>query len=287
MTHPALTLGSTRIYGLRDGYFYLDGGAMFGVVPKVLWQKFFPADENNRIKLGLNSLLVDTGAKRILIETGIGANLKPRLAAYYSLERDPGLVQSLRNLKFEPESIDYVINTHLHFDHCGGNTYLNEAGEFVPTFPQAQYVIQKCEWEHGKNPSARDKPSYIPSNFLPLQSHNQLWLVEGDTTIAYGVEVVMAAGHTNCHQCVKISSDEKTVFFLGDMIPTSAHIGLPYIMSYDLYPMETLQNKERYLEQAIQEDWTVAFNHDPEFYFGKIAKVNDKYKFQPLEIESS
>lgn len=287
MTHPSLSLGSTKIYGLRDGYFYLDGGAMFGVVPKVLWQKFFPADDENRIKLGLNSLLIETDDKRILVETGIGANLRPRMAAYYSLERDPGLVQSIRDLDIEPEKIDYVINTHLHFDHCGGNTVLNEAGEFVPTFPNARYVIQKCEWEHGINPSARDKPSYISDNFLPLQSHHQLWLVEGDTSITNGVEVVMAAGHTSCHQCVKIVSEGQTVFFLGDMIPTAAHVGLPYIMSYDLYPMETLQNKERYLEQAIQEDWTVAFNHDPEHYFGKIAKVNGKYKFQTLEAESS
>lgn len=282
MTPSALTLGSIRIYGLRDGLFSLDGGAMFGVVPKVLWQKFFPADEKNRIKLGLNSLLIDTGENRILVETGIGPDLNPKLVAYYSLERDPGLVPSLRQLGYEPEDIDYVINTHLHFDHCGGNTFRNEAGEFVPTFPKAMYVIQKCEWENGINPSARDKPSYISSTFQPLETHDQVWLIEGDTLVVSGIEVVMATGHTSCHQCVKISSGRSTIFFLGDMIPTSGHIGLPYIMSYDLYPMETLRNKERYLEKALKEDWTVAFNHDPTHFFGKIVKVHNKYKFQPL-----
>jgi glyoxylase-like metal-dependent hydrolase (beta-lactamase superfamily II) len=285
MSPSTLTVGSLKIHGLRDGFFYLDGGAMFGVVPKVLWQKLLPADAENRIKLGLNSLLVEAGDMRILVETGIGADLRPKLAAYYSLERNPGLVPSLKDLGCEPDMIDYVINTHLHFDHCGGNTYKNADGEVLPTFPNAKYAIQKCEWENGTNPSARDKPSYISSTFLPLQTAGQLWLLEGETEIAPGIEVVMATGHTDCHQCVKISSEGQTVFFLGDMIPTSAHVGLPYIMSYDLYPMQTLQNKEHYLEQAIQEDWIVAFNHDPEHYFGKIVKVNDKYRFQPLSAD--
>jgi glyoxylase-like metal-dependent hydrolase (beta-lactamase superfamily II) len=282
MTLATLTLGRLKIHGLRDGFFYLDGGAMFGVVPKMLWQKMLPADEENRIKLGLNSLLVDTGEKRILVETGIGSSLRPKLAAYYSVERDPGLLGSLRQLGYEPDDIDFVINTHLHFDHCGGNTRKNEDGDFIPTFPNALYVIQKCEWETGNNPSARDKPSYIASTFLPLQEQDKLWLVEGETEILPGIEVVLAVGHTRCHQCVKINAPSQTVFFLGDMIPTSAHVGLPYIMSYDLYPMSTLESKERFLEQALQEDWIVAFNHDPDHYFGKIAKINDKYNFQPI-----
>lgn len=285
MTLSSLTLGPLKIHGLRDGFFYLDGGAMFGVVPKVLWQKLFIPDTENRIKLGLNSLLIDSGEKRVLVDTGMGESLKPKLVSYYSPERNPDLIGSLRQLGFDPEDIDFVINTHLHFDHCGGNTRENAEGEFVATFPNAVYVIQKCEWENGLNPSARDKPSYIPSTFLPLQSQEKLWLVEGEAEIIPGIEVVMATGHTSCHQCVRITSNGETVFFLGDMIPTSAHIGLPYIMSYDLYPVLTLKNKERYLEQAVQENWIVAFNHDPDHYFGRIVKVDEKFTFQPLHRE--
>lgn len=283
-----ISLGKFKIFGVRDGFFHLDGGSMFGVVPKVLWEKAYPADNNNRIKLGLNSLLVDTGQERVLIETGIGPDLKQKLAEYYSVERNPGLVGSLQNLGYQVDDISLVINTHLHFDHCGGNTHKNEAGEFVPTFPKARYVIQKCEWENALHPSAREKPSYHSSYFLPLKEHGLLWLVTGDTTIIPGMEVVQAHGHTACHQCVKIHSEGETLFFLGDMVPTSAHVGLSYIMSYDLFPLETLKNKEHYFEQSIHEDWILAFNHDPEHFFGRVQTKAGKYVFtalSPSELE--
>jgi glyoxylase-like metal-dependent hydrolase (beta-lactamase superfamily II) len=282
MTIDRISLGKFEIYGLRDGFFFLDGGAMFGVVPKTLWEKKFPADKKNRIKLALNSILIKTAKELILVETGIGGDLNPKFYDYYSVERKPGLALSLEKLGYQAEDIDLVVNTHLHFDHCGGNTSKNERGEDVPTFPKARYIIQKGEWEDALHPSERDKASYLEQNFLPLEKHGLLQLVDGNKEISEGVEVIVVPGHTSRHQCLKVSSGGKVVFFLGDLVPTSAHVGLSYIMSYDLFPQQTLENKREYFDQAIEEDWILAFNHDPEHFFGKVKKVNNKYMFEPL-----
>ena len=282
MTIDRISLGKFEIYGLRDGFFFLDGGAMFGVVPKTLWEKKFPADEKNRIKLALNSILIKTAKELILVETGIGGDLDPKFYDYYSVERKPGLVLSLEKLGYQAEDIDLVVNTHLHFDHCGGNTSRNEKGEDAPTFPKARYIIQKGEWEDALHPSERDKASYLEQNFLPLEKHGLLQLVDGNKEISEGVEVIVVPGHTSRHQCLKVSTGGKVFFFLGDLVPTSAHVGLSYIMSYDLFPQQTLENKREYFEQAIEEDWILAFNHDPEHFFGKVKKVNNKYTFEAL-----
>jgi len=281
MKTEKLVIGSFEIYGLRDGYFYLDGGAMFGIVPKTLWQKSYSADRQNRIKLSLNSLLIQTKKDLILIETGIGTKLDPKLLEIYAVKTKPGLVSSIRKLGFNVKDVNFVINTHLHFDHCGGNTYKNEKGEILPTFPKAKYIIQKEEWTHALHPSEREKASYLKENFLPLEKYGLVWFVEGNKEISDGVEVVLAPGHTSFHQCVKVQSQGKILFFLGDLVPTSAHIGLPYIMSYDLFPLDTLKTKKKYYEKAIEEDWIVAFNHDPDYYFGKIKKEGEKYKIKP------
>lgn len=282
MTVDKISLGKFTIYGLRDGYFYLDGGTMFGVVPKVLWEKIYAPDEQNRIKMGLNSLLIQTDQTLVLVETGIGPGLDAKGTYFYSVEREPGLLGEIKNLGFNPEDIDYVINTHLHFDHCGGNTFQNDEGEWVPTFPKAQYIIQKGEWEYALEPSFRDKPSYMRNNFLPLEEFGCLRLVEGNTPITQGVEVILAPGHTAYHQCVKIYSDNEVLFFLGDMVPMSAHAGLSYIMSYDLYPLETLVNKKKYFEYAISEEWIVAFVHDAQLFFGRIKQKDNKYSISPI-----
>jgi len=283
MTIDKISLGKFTIHGFRDGYFYLDGGSMFGVVPKVLWEKIYAPDEQNRIKMGLNSLLIQTEQALVLIETGVGSGLDKKFAHFYSVEREPGLLGEIKNIGFNPEDIAYVINTHLHFDHCGGNTFQNEKGEWVPTFPKARYIIQKGEWEYALKPCLRDRPSYMRNSFLPLEEHGCLGLVEGNTQITQGVEVLLAPGHTAYHQCVKISSDNEVLFFLGDMVPMSAHVGLSYIMSYDLYPLETLANKKKYFECAIAKDWIVAFVHDAQFFFGKIQQKDNKYSFLPVK----
>jgi glyoxylase-like metal-dependent hydrolase (beta-lactamase superfamily II) len=277
-----LTLGSFEIYGLQDGLFHLDGGAMFGVVPKVLWQRRFHADERNRIKLSLNCLLIKTKEALVLVETGIGSKLDPKSSDLYAVKTEPGLIPSIRRLGFEAEDINIVVNTHLHFDHCGGNTFTNKNGEIVPTFSKAKYIIQKGEWEYALHPCERDRTSYLDENFLPLEKYDLAQLIEGKKEISVGVEVILVPGHTAFHQCVKVQSQGKVLFFLGDLVPTAAHIGLPYIMSYDLFPLETLKNKKIYYEEAIKGDWILAFNHDPEHYFGKVVKEGDKYKFQSL-----
>jgi glyoxylase-like metal-dependent hydrolase (beta-lactamase superfamily II) len=283
MTIDRISLGKFTIHGLRDGYFYLDGGSMFGVVPKVLWEKIYTPDDKNRIKMGLNSLLIQTDQVLILVETGIGTGLDKKFSQFYSVEREPGLLGEIKKLGFNPEDIDFVINTHLHFDHCGGNTIRNEEGRWIPTFPKARYIVQKGEWEYALEPCYRDKPSYMHNNYIPLEENGCLRLVEGNTQIAEGVEALLVPGHTSHHQCVKISSDEGVVFFLGDMVPMSGHAGLSYIMSYDLYPLETLANKKKYFEYAMEEDWIVAFVHDSQIFFGRISKKDNKYSVIALD----
>ena len=277
-----LRLGDFDISGLREGYFYLDGGAMFGVVPKTLWEKKCPADTKNRIRLALNSILIKTPRALVLVETGIGTKIDQKFRGIYCVEKEPGLLPSLSRLGFRPEDIDFVINTHLHFDHCGGNTFRDENDKVVPTFPRARYVIQRGEWDWAKQPNEREKSSYLKENFLPLEDFGLVGLRDGDSQVTEGVEVVLSPGHTPRHQSVKVSSQGKTLFFLGELVPTSAHIGLSYIMSYDLFPLETLESKKKFYEQAIKEDWVLAFVHDPLHYFGKVRKKNGKYEFASL-----
>lgn len=245
MTPDALRLGDFDIRGLRDGFFSLDCGAMFGVVPKILWEKKCPADAQNRIRLALNSILIKTPAALVLVETGIGPKLDRKLRDLYCVEQDSGLVGRLTGLGFTPEQVDFVINTHLHFDHCGGNTLRNKKGEVVPTFPRARYIIQRGEWEWAMNPHEREKASYQAENFRPLADFGLLQLVDGDSRVTGGVEVMLAPGHTARHQCVKVRSGGKTLVYLGDLVPTSAHIGLSYGMSYDLQPLENLESKKK------------------------------------------
>jgi glyoxylase-like metal-dependent hydrolase (beta-lactamase superfamily II) len=278
MSVQTLQLGHFRIHGLRDGYFHLDGGAMFGVVPRMLWRRFYKPDEDNLIRLGLNSLVIETGREIVLVETGTGDHIPKKQAAYYRLERNPGLIGSLDRLGFKPEDIDYVINTHLHFDHCGGNTRIDDRGGVVPSYPRARYIIQKGEYETGLNPGYRDKPSYMDMHFKPLADHGVLELVEGDTTVIEGIEVILTPGHTASHQVVKISSQGRSVCYLGDLVPTTAHAGMSYIMSYDMYPAETMTSKEMIFGQGIPGDWIFAFNHDPDHYFARIIQ-NPKGKY--------
>ena len=282
MRTETLQVGRLRVTGLRDGLFSLDGGAMFGVVPKTLWARKFPADDQNRITLALNSFLIQTPEAAVLVETGIGEVLDDRMSQLYSAVHDPGLLPSLARLGVGPQDIDLVVNTHLHFDHCAGNTRKSEAGEREPVFDRAKYVIQKGEWEVALNPGDRDKSSYLRENFLPLERAGALWLIEGDTSLCPGVSAVLTPGHTLHHQGIRVESEGVVLFILGDLVPTAAHVRTSYVMSYDLYPTQTMATKKKVYEQGLAEGWVFGFVHDPEHYFGRVAKVENKYDYLPL-----
>src|SRR5690349_165084 len=243
-----------------DGTYFLDGGAMFGVVPKPLWAKKMPPDEQNRIVLGTNCVLVRTGKHNVIVETGIGPKLSPKMAAIYG--HSPQLMDNLRAARVDPAEIDIVINTHLHFDHCGWNTY--RAGDKVrPTFPNAKYFVQRGEVEHGHLQLERDRVSYISDNYDPLIESGQMTLLDGDGEIAPGISVKVYPGHTRHMQAVLVRSGGQKACYISDLVPTLAHLDLVWVMAYDLFPLETIENRKKFYEQAIREKWLVVFTHEP------------------------
>uniref|UniRef100_A0A7V3V0E2 MBL fold metallo-hydrolase n=1 Tax=candidate division WOR-3 bacterium TaxID=2052148 RepID=A0A7V3V0E2_UNCW3 len=278
-----MNVGDFKLYSLFDGYFGLDGGAMFGVVPKPLWEKTNPPDERNRIKLALRPLLIITPKERILIDTGVGDKYDQKFADRYRIERLDNLHNSLKNNGLDERDISMVILTHLHFDHCGGSTR-NEGGKIVPTFPNARYFVQEAEWNEALNPNRRSRASYLPENFLALKEAGQLELLNGSVEILPGIELIHTGGHTRGMQIVKISSGSQTALFWSDMIPTRGHIPVPYIMGYDLYPLDSMEQKEKLLRQAIAEGWISFLEHDPEVVAGRISSDNDKYRFDVISI---
>ena len=233
---------------------------MFGIVPKVLWSKRIPADERNLVPVGLNSVLVRTGEKNILIETGIGNKLSEKMAEIYG--QPTKLLENLPVSGVSPDDIDIVINTHLHFDHCGWNT-VRKNGAIVPTFPKATYYVQEGEWKHAHE-GQRDSVSYLHENYDPLVESGRMKLLRGNQEIVPGISVEVFPGHTRDMQAVIIQSGGKTACYISDLIPTSAHIEVNWVMSFDLYPLETIESRERYYSRAIPEKWLTMFTHDPE-----------------------
>jgi glyoxylase-like metal-dependent hydrolase (beta-lactamase superfamily II) len=276
-----VTLGDIEIVRLLDGTFRVDGGAMFGVVPRTLWAKRAAPDRENRITLALNCFLIRTPEATLIVDTGVGPDVDRRYADFYSFERNPGLFGLLTGLGLAPSGIDIVVNSHLHFDHCGGNTLRTAEGRWVPAFPKARYVVQRGEWEQALHPVERDKPSYIPARLKPLGDTNALSLLEGDAPVAPGVEAVLVPGHTAFHQGLKVVSRGRTFFYLGDAVPTAAHLDLPYITSYDLYPVETFDNKKALLSRAADEGWVLAFSHDVRHPFGSVRRSGRRLEFVP------
>ena len=271
-----MRFGDIELFSLSDGIMRLDGGAMFGVVPRVFWEKTNPADELNRIAIGVNPLLLKADGVNILVDTGNGDKFSEKLLKIYGIEREPTLLKSLSDADLRPEDIEIVINTHLHFDHCGGNTFVDASGKLMPTFPNARYIVQKMEWEDATRLNELTKASYLPENFIPLMQAGRIELVDGDKEVYPGVTVVHTPGHNRGHQSVKIESDGKTAFYLGDMIPTAAHVPLPYIMGYDLYPLELLEVKRRILREALEGRWLMIFEHDPKVRMGYLREGNGK-----------
>jgi glyoxylase-like metal-dependent hydrolase (beta-lactamase superfamily II) len=278
-----LKLGNLEFHILSDGHVYLDGGAMFGVVPKVLWEKKVPADARNRIQLAMNCLLIHAGGKTILVETGAGGKMNPKLRDVYALD-GPFLEQRLRDHGLHCTEIDIVINTHLHFDHCGGNTRVAK-DKVVATFPSAKYVVQRGEFEHAKNPNERDRASYFPENYMPIEAAGKMALLEADRAIAPGVELIRVPGHTANMQCVKLTGGGKTAFFFADLVPTAAHLPLPWIMGYDLYPMTTLENKKKWIPRVIEEGWIALFGHDPKTSAGYVRERDGVWELEPIKVD--
>lgn len=277
-----MKLGKFEIYPIITGYFRLDGGAMFGVIPKVLWEKTNPPDENNRILLTLRCCLINTGKELVLIDTGIGNKNNEKFTNIYQVQKEINLEKSLATIGISPNDINIVIDTHLHFDHCGGNTKIDSDGKIVPTFPNAQYYIQKDEWQAANNPDRRSRASYLKENFVPLQEANLVRLVDGDAIITEGIEVIKTSAHTFGHQVVKVSSERQTLIYWADLIPTASHLNLPYLMSYDLFPLQTMEQKERLLNQALRENWISFFEHDPQIGMAYLTQEDGKIKISSV-----
>jgi glyoxylase-like metal-dependent hydrolase (beta-lactamase superfamily II) len=274
-----MKLGDFEIQPLSDGTFALDGGQMFGVVPKPLWEKKIHPDARNRVRLGLTCLLVRTGQHNVLVETGTGDKLNAKQADIYGIEHTATLPEELHKRGLACEDIDVVINTHLHFDHCGWNTR-RVGGKAVPTFPRARYYVQRGEWEHALHPNERDRVSYIEEFFRPAEAQTEL--VEGDEEIVPGVRVEVVPGHTRHHQCVRIDSGGEQAFFISDLVPTRAHLPYAWIMSFDLYPMETLANKKRLLPRLASEGTLVVFPHDPELVWARLIEQEGRMNAVPV-----
>lgn len=261
---------------LSDGTYRGDGGAFFGVVPKVLWEKRIQADDRNTIQVGLNSLLVRGGEKTVLVETGIGPKLNQKSRAIY--QHEPQLMESFRHAGVLPEEIDIVINTHLHFDHCGWNTQYSY-GKAVATFPKATYYAQRGELEHAHEQNERDRVSYLTDNYDPLVRSGQMVLLDGDAEIAPGISVKVYPGHTQNLQAVIIRSGGATLCYPSDLVPTTHHLDPTWVMAYDLFPLTCIASRHRLYNEAIPGKWIMAFTHDHEV---PLASVDVGEKGKPV-----
>ena len=261
---------------------------MFGVVPKPLWERRIPADERNRIALGMRCLLVEHPSGPVLIDTGSGNKENAKFQDIYGIENAgangrTSLEDGLAQIGIRPEDVALVINTHLHFDHAGGNTALDESGEVVVSFPNARYVVQRGEYEYALNTNERTAASYFPRNFVPTMESGQLDLIDGDREILSGIHSLLTPGHTPNHQSLVIESDGEVAVYLGDVIPTHAHLPLPWIMGYDVEPLITLESKRRLLADVNTQGWTVIFEHDATVPWGKVSHDGKAYVLRPVE----
>jgi glyoxylase-like metal-dependent hydrolase (beta-lactamase superfamily II) len=291
-----MTLGDFEISIFSDGTYPLDGGAFFGVVPKVMWSRKVSSDDQNRVTSGLNSLLIRTGKQTVLVETGIGNKLSDRMIKFYG--QPAKLLENLSAAGIAPEDIDIVINSHLHFDHCGWNTVRDKNGKIVPTFPRAKYYAPEGEWQYARKPSERDAISYIPENYDPLVEIGQMTLLKGGEEIVPGISVETFRGHTASMQGIIVNgrhglerarlqappqgerteralSPEATfACYISDLIPTTAHIDITWGMGFDLYPLDTIESKKQYYARSIPGKWLTVFTHDPRVPWAYVQNDN-------------
>ena len=274
------SVGNLELISLSDGFFRLDGGAMFGVVPKPLWAPKAPPDERNRIRLAMRPLVV-RGMRTMIIDAGVGDKEDAKFRDIYGLDRERHLDHSLAEAGLSAEDIDIVLATHLHFDHAGGFTVRDGGGRVRPRFPKAQYVVRRGEWEDATHANERTRASYFADNYVPLAEAGVLQLVSEDQTIMPGVRVQRTGGHTMHHQMVRIESGDKAAVFVADLIPTCAHLPDPWIMGYDLYPLDTLAAKKAFVREAIERELLVFFEHDPTVAAGYIREDGRKRVVRP------
>ncbi|MBN8570387.1 MAG: MBL fold metallo-hydrolase [Ignavibacteria bacterium] len=266
-----MKIGDYNLHSIQTGLFKLDGGAMFGVVPKNLWTKTNPSDEMNRIDMCTRALLFDNGKRKILVDTGIGYKLAEKINKIYEVDFSKyTLEKSLSDIGLKREDITDVLLTHLHFDHAGGNTYYDEEHQLQIAFPNATYHVQKKHYEWALNPTERDKASFFPENYKILEDKKVLKFYNGEEKFDEIITLCPVNGHTSNMQLIKASDGETTLFYLADLIPTAGHVPLAYIMGYDLFPLTTLEEKRKYLKNISEENWTVFFEHDP---YNEAAKI--------------
>lgn len=252
-----------KLHTINTGLFKLDGGAMFGVVPKTIWQKLNPADDNNMCTWAMRCLLIEHQNKLILIDNGIGTKQDAKFLSHYYLHGDDSLQKSIEKLGFAMSDVTDMFLTHLHFDHCGGGV-VRKDDKLIPTFSNATYWTNESHWQWAMQPNAREKASFLKENLLPMQESGQLKLTKEDGTFIYDfVEILFMDGHTEKQMLPKIKFHDKIVVFCADLIPAMAHLPLPYVISYDLRPLQTLTEKELFLNQAADENWILFFEHDP------------------------
>jgi glyoxylase-like metal-dependent hydrolase (beta-lactamase superfamily II) len=283
------TVGSLRVHALQAGLQQLDGGAMFGVVPKNLWERKIPADARNRIPLGLRCLLIEHPDALVLVDTGIGDKESDKFTAIYGVENAPvgtvgptQLESALAEAGFAAADVDVVVNSHLHFDHAGGNTRRGEDGAAALAFPNARYVIRRGEWDWAHRTNERTAASYFAHNYDPVRAAGRLELVDDDGELLPGLSLRRTPGHTPHHQGILVESEGERLFYLADLAPTAAHVPLPWIMAYDVEPLVTLESKRRIWTEAAAERWLVMFEHDAEHAFGRIVADGKGYSCEVL-----
>ena len=259
-----------KLYAIETGIFKLDGGAMFGVVPKVLWNKIYPADENNLCTWSMRSLLVDTGERKILIDTGMGDKQSDKFFSLYYYTDKTKMIESLAQYGYKPEDITDIVHTHLHFDHCGGTIKYDDNGNLVPTFPNATIWVGKKHWEIATKPNPRERASFLKENIFPMQESGKLQLIEDEGELFPNFYVKIFNGHTQGQVIPHININGHWLVYGGDLFPSSAHIYEPYIMSYDMCAQITLEDKNRFFKEAIEKNYTIFFEHD---YYNECATI--------------
>ncbi|HLZ10201.1 MAG TPA: MBL fold metallo-hydrolase [Chloroflexota bacterium] len=279
-----MKIGGVTVDVLNDGYFRTDGGAMFGVVPKTMWERKLKPDDRNRVLMALRCLLLRVDGRTILVDTGIGNKHRLKEIEIFGIERQPGLLGELAAIGVGPDQVDIVVDTHLHFDHAGGNTRL-EGDIAVPTFPRAEYWVQRGEWEDATHPNERTRSTYLPENLEPIRDSGRLRLFDGPTEIASGVRWVMTPGHTPCHTCVLIESGQESILFTVDVCPFAAHLErLAWVPGVDLEPLVAMETKRRVIADVLANDRLVIFDHDPHVVSARLTGSVARWTVAPVEL---